>query len=483
MEENTQKTPTEKKEPDKAQELNPEDIFLFEAGVNAKEIKLDPAQPGQPVTGTISGISFKDVLLFHLYSFYTSPKIEPKVRAEVKRSHDFIKRVFIDLNIKLKENIKEIDISFKCKANTTEEEMEKHINTPYVMFTVAIIYGRREEFLKVVGGEDLAIPMEVFRKPGHYVDQVLKYNYPKEGEQLDIWSTIDLDIKEKIEDQSVLVEGIKLSPGEYKLIDSINLLLHNKSQTTNPDEENFYSGNEPIVKDHYGKDISIAPIIRVKPSELYNQYKAGKKVSGEDIKEIKRLIQDLQDKKFYIRYERRIKAQGKTKEDKIQRIETYAPLLHKAQFYEMTPEERNRIDSGDSDLKDHKEELILQLNPIFKDQINTKYIKYPADINRRMLIAHGGSHNWQKSTLLLRDYLFRELSSKRYSPEINYDKLLYQLGLETYVKQSRKKLIKKNLNKAIEVNKNLGLLLIVKEATGSQGQLKYIFHLNRDFIQ
>jgi len=480
MEDKARKGPQENPEEIKIPDLKT--LIANGEAIAVDKVDFDP-KSGK---GNIVFRSFKDMLLFQLHILYTTPKINPNLKAEIKGSYDYIKRVYAEISIKLKPDMTGIDVEFKQIAETTEEEAQKFINTPYVLLAVARIEGREKEYLKAIGGEDLGLQTGTMRKSAYYIDHLLRYDYPKRGggDQLELWASVDPDIKEKIEDHSVLVEGIKLSPGEYKLIDCINYLLHTKSQTTAPGEEKtFYSGNEPAQIVPYGKERSVAPIIRIKPSELYNQYKAGKKPSGEDIKEVKSLLQGLQDRKFYIRYQRKVKAQGKNKEDKIQRIETYAPLLHILKFYEYTQEEVNRVDSGDRELKDRREELIIQLNPIFKDQINTQYIRYPLDIDRRMLIAHGGSHKRQQSTLLLRDYLLREFSHKRYKPEINYDKLLYQLGLEKYIKESRKQLIKKNLSKAIEVNKNLGLLLRVEEATGSQGQLKYIFHLNKDFIQ
>ena len=73
------------------------------------------------------------------------------------------------------------------------------------------------------------------------------------------------------------------------------------------------------------------------------------------------------------------------------------------------------------------EETIIVLNPIFRRQIDSKFVSYPNDINRRTIIAYG-SHNLPEITIRLRDYLMREHSSKRYQPEISLDKLYYLLS-------------------------------------------------------
>ena len=79
------------------------------------------------------------------------------------------------------------------------------------------------------------------------------------------------------------------------------------------------------------------------------------------------------------------------------------------------------------------------MNPIFRDQIDTKYIEFPEDMQKRLVIAAGGHKKVTASMQILLEYLLREISASRYSPQINEDKLPYMLGLEKYVKQNRKK--------------------------------------------
>ncbi|HLB52485.1 MAG TPA: hypothetical protein VJK48_02105, partial [Chlamydiales bacterium] len=85
--------------------------------------------------------------------------------------------------------------------------------------------------------------------------------------------------------------------------------------------------------------------------------------------------------------------------------------------------------------------MIIALNPLLTDQINSKYVEYPSDINKRMVIAAGGHRLVTESMIALRDYLLRELSARRFQPEINEEKLFLILKLEKYLKSKRKKLI------------------------------------------
>ena len=87
-----------------------------------------------------------------------------------------------------------------------------------------------------------------FKRSGHLTDQILKYNYPKDNSsQLSLWDALKDGTKTDIEVAGVevteVVEGIKLTPSETKVIDSLCKLLHENSQTLEPKKEGYYSGN------------------------------------------------------------------------------------------------------------------------------------------------------------------------------------------------------------------------------------------------
>jgi len=126
-----------------------------------------------------------------------------------------------------------------------------------------------------------------------------------------------------------------------------------------------------------------------------------------------------------------------------------------------------------------QEDTVIALHPIFRRQIDSKFILYPSDINRRTFIAYG-SHMLSDIALRLRDYLMRELSSKHYTPEIMLDRL-YWLLAEKWMKESRKKKVKEFTNKAIETVLNLGLLKSYEIVTGATGELKVVFTLNKEW--
>lgn len=321
---------------------------------------------------------------------------------------------------------------------------------------------------------------ERYRQSGHLVDQKLKYK-PKSESQLTIFDYLSPKAQEEIQKYELKVEGIHLTPPQDKLINTLNKLLHSKSEHIDSKSPLFYLGNDAPALTPYGKKDTPSAVIRFTPHELYSEYIGSKDYSGADIAFIKEVLGQISDKKFLITYDRHRKVKsGKKTEKLIDKIVEFQPLIKVIRFYEgLSEHESRQINSGEGD--SDKGEIVLALNPIFTDQIDTKYIEYPVDINRRMVIAAGGANRVTQSMSLLRDWLFRALSNKQRTWEIDEKNLPSALKLDKYVKQGRKKLLRERIEKDIQAMVNLGLVLKAEKTTGAKGQLKYIFHLNKDY--
>lgn len=313
-----------------------------------------------------------------------------------------------------------------------------------------------------------------FRRSGHLTDQMLKYNYPKDI-QPSLFDNLQSETLKDIEVAGVevaqIVEGIKLSPSEIKVIDCLCKLLHETSQTSDAKKKDYYSGNIGYELVEYGGEKNTpAPKLAFTLYELTREYKGGEYVAGKDIENVKQILTELDSKRFLLSYvETTRKKDGGRIEKK---IEDFKKLI---QIVKISQTEYSKEDIELS----KKEETIIALNPIFRRQIDSKFILYPNDINRRTIIAYG-SHNLSDIALRLRDYLIRELSSKRYQPEINLDKLYYLLA-EKWMRESRKKKVKEYTEKALETVKTLGLLLSYEIKTASTGEPKVVFTLNKDW--
>jgi len=315
-----------------------------------------------------------------------------------------------------------------------------------------------------------------FKRSAHLTDQILKYTYPKDkNSQLSIFDSLMDKTKEDIGVTGVevdqIIEGIKLSPSETKVIDCLCKLLHETSQTSDAKKEDYYSGNTGYELVEYGGDKNTpAPKLAFTLYELTREYKGGETIGGKDVENVKQILTELGSKRFLLSY---VETTKKKDGGRIERkIEDFRKLIHIVKI------SQTEYSKEDIELS-KKEETVILLNPIFRRQINSKFILYPNDINRRTIIAYG-SHNLSDIALRLRDYLIRELSSKRYKPEINLHKLYYLLA-EKWMRESRKKKVKEYTEKALETVKALGLLLSYEIKTASTGEPKVVFTLNKDW--
>jgi len=144
-----------------------------------------------------------------------------------------------------------------------------------------------------------------FKRSGHLTDQMLKYSYPKETKgQLSIFDCLKDTTKEAIKTVGVvevtqIVEGIKLSPSETKVIDCLCKLLHENSQTFEPEKKDYYSGNKGFDLIEFSGEKNIqAPKLAFTLYELAKEYKGGEYVSGKDIDNTKQILTELDNKRF-----------------------------------------------------------------------------------------------------------------------------------------------------------------------------------------
>ncbi|WP_194848447.1 hypothetical protein [Candidatus Neptunochlamydia vexilliferae] len=326
--------------------------------------------------------------------------------------------------------------------------------------------------------------IEKFRQSGHMIDQKLKYEFPKKN-QITIFDMIQSKpIKSKIEKHGFEVKsvGVRLTAPEDKLLNALQTLLHQKSQNLNPHDPDYYKGNVEPTLVIFGKEKKESPRIRIRPGELYKTYLGNANYSGKDIKFVRETLMNLSAKKFLMLFDRKrqVTEKGKTK-ILTDRIEEYQSLIQVIKYTEGIEEKDLKKMSDNTSIFDSKGELIIGFNPILVEQINTKYVEYPTNINKRMVIAAGGHRLVTEAMNILRDYLMRELASKRTTVEINEERLPHVLKLTKYLQSRQKKRVAQRISDAIQTVTNLGLLASFEYVEGREGQMKYIFHINPDF--
>jgi hypothetical protein len=355
-----------------------------------------------------------------------------------------------------------------------EEELRKEpLNWSWILDTMA-----KEEKKTLVK----------YLQSGHFIDQKLISRYGR-GKKMDVKDIVTQTTKEAIKNEEVKVEGVRLSEKEEQTLNGILMLLHEKSDTRKNsknkpiDNRTYYKGNLPAPMVPYGDYYTEAPTIRFKAPELYEAVTGSNSPSLREINYIKGAIWNLADKKFLLIYNRSYKQGRATKTD---RVEAYQPLIMNilTSYKALTNKELEAVDAGNEDIKTQKGEVILTLNPLFIDQIDTKFIEVPTEINSLTREARGGGRVHSGITKL-RDHLLRAISYQKNKGAdktyVNKEKLPSLLGLDKYVKEGRKKLINTRIEESIEACKELNLITEVKVIKGAKGQEKYEFTLNRDY--
>lgn len=285
-----------------------------------------------------------------------------------------------------------------------------------------------------------------YKVSAHFIDEKLKYN--KNNRQTNI-------------------TGIRLTSSENKLIFCLCKLLHYNSNSSKPKGANFYTGNAGCVIVNYGDGRADAPKLSFKLYQLVKEYKGGGRVTGQDIINVKKLIKGLEDKKFEFNHieETKKKGGGRIKRE----VKCQASLIQTLDFSETEYNKQNEEVY-------YKCEMIIVLNPIFRQQIESKYLSYPDDMIERLQMAYG-SKKVHDITFRLMDYLNRERSNKRYTSEIGLEKLYYTLA-DNYMRQQKKGRVKKHTEKALITCIEIGLLQSYRYEELRTGAPKIVFNIN-----
>jgi len=226
------------------------------------------------------------------------------------------------------------------------------------------------------------------------------------------------------------------------------------------------------------------PVISFTLYEVTKEFYGGDTYpSGKNIKDVTQLILNLADdpdKKALIKYKRKFHIEGKKYREIF--IEQYVSLLQISTA--------GYTDFLDGKKIDERREVVVNLHPVFIDQIEDKYIELPLNITKRMIEANGGPNISEITTKLIAE-LARALSNRKKLEKDNNSNPVYKIGKNrlywkvapNYMNKKtgrakRPKLIEEYLTKAIETAIGIGILLEHSVTTGATGELLLQFTLS-----
>lgn len=383
-------------------------------------------------------------------------------------------------------------ITLNIQDNTPREEVEslltEFINGPLSSKVIAIITtGLKIVIEKPISsrGKSKGDKLKrldrnngTFVVSGHSVDQTLKSKQPKPGEQLAL--ELSKTTVEKIgrltgQSTSEAMEWInsrgerwELNAAQFKVLFSVTEILYEKSQTVNPNKEDYYTGNVNPEVILYGGQEMISPKLSVTLYEVAKKYKGNEHVSGKDIKTVSDILWNLSEdpaRRALIRYNSTVKTGKGTRVDI---IEEFQPLVKVAGWETSHFDEKLVLTS-------RTKQVLITLNPVYRHSIADKFLRLPT---MSRMIKAAGTHSISAVTFMLINYLAREHSSNRMEPEIGLTKL-YWIIAEDYMKQSKIYRVKEYFADAVETLKNLGLLDSFKIMPALNGEDKVVFTLNK----
>lgn len=316
-----------------------------------------------------------------------------------------------------------------------------------------------------------------FRLSGHLPEQMLK------GPQLNLFED---PIENPIKGETTKTAHLDLSATESVLVLALGKLLHHYSQTDNPNKPDYYLGNRQdipdglvtsekttlqVIQENAAESLPV-PQMMLPTYQIAWEY-MGKKPSGPDIETVANLITQLSKRFFRLTYKREITGTGKKgKEAKdIRYFNTYQPLIFMGdvgQEYTESGEETENISIQ-----------VITFNPIFIDQIRTKWHEYPEDYIKRIREAWPG-RSIPKTLTQLGLYLnqIRSQKNNNLAPHTIYTTtLLEKLDPVTY-KKSKKRAIEQ-AEKSLDCCKECGFIESWTRRPGQSGETLYEIYINK----
>jgi hypothetical protein len=271
-----------------------------------------------------------------------------------------------------------------------------------------------------------------------------RYKQEKAGE-ISLFDTLPTEQKGELTEAKVTFVGVSLQPNEDRLLAAIQRLL----------SETGYSGNGTPQRGRYskGERKEAYPVLEVTPHALFSAYVAKEDYSGKEQRNAIKALGGLVDKKFYWSYSRKEQDGSKSQ------VKHLGSLI--TDYKEVAREDGKKL-------------LELTVNPVLVDQIDTHYVLYPEDIANRTALHCPGKVI--AAVNRLRDYLAIQVhyhkKKERLEVKIGYERLLYMLELDIYIKKYRKpKRAEEYLLRAINTCKSAGAILSYEVKPGKTGEL------------
>lgn len=340
--------------------------------------------------------------------------------------------------------------------------------------------------------ENLDFLQEIINKPvqksqalikaGLHLEQQ-KFGHRPPAKQRGLFESLLDKTQKDVIKEGIEVIGLDITESQSRALEAIQKLF----------TETDYRGNlqkKTIVADGFGWSGPL-PALEFTPVQYLEAYglkkvktdRGWEEFNGFERADALRALIDLAKNNFLFTYKRHywIEVKGK-KEERIDRLETIAPLIKIIRGWEALQKYEDKIlDRGQSTqaIDEKLKAIAIEPAPIMVQDIHSYFILKPADWRQEIAFKYPWPDKPSKFTFRFIEWLMVQAEQKRRKRqpliiEENIEDIAYHLRLDSYIKTGQKKRIRQIINKAYRIAKELGYL---KSYETIQGKTKELEHL------
>jgi hypothetical protein len=321
-------------------------------------------------------------------------------------------------------------------------------------------------------------PRKSYRLSSHLSEQIVK------GPQLSLFEQALQEVSSEPASKKIYLD---LNTNEQMVVLALGKALHLLSQTDSPEAPDYYMGNRdeipqihqtptetkhPVVKDDEYTTLPV-PQIMTSTQMVAREYMGGVAPSGADKRTVEKLLRNLATRHFKISYVKKSTLKDRHGKPVIreQAVAQKRPLI----FIDTYTDKRTP-EGGPSQ---EKKKLLVTFNPVFIDEIQTKYSEFPEDYIKRL------RENWPGRTipkvlLQLGLYLNQVRSGRNNNlepHEIYIPNLMNKLDPANY--KIRKTQTVEQVQACLDCCIKCGFISSWKKGPGATGELKYFIYINK----
>jgi len=318
----------------------------------------------------------------------------------------------------------------------------------------------------------------------HLEDQ--KFGRKPKPDQPSIFGLLDIEDRERREEHNIKIVGVDFTTSQNKALFALQTLLEKTDHKGNIEGKSVelkpfkYKGLIPSLKFTRSEYLDTYGVTKRQTSRRKFEYNANE--SEESLK----ALRSLSENRYLLSYTKKYFDEKRV--EKYDVIRTVRSLINIIEgFKDLTESEKNTVisDKNSTGTNTKLSHIVVELSPIFIDQIENHYVLKPANVYEEIKIKAPHSSKFVHRFI---DYLLAQVSKRQskykgnninWEIKTNYKTLAHTLKMDSWIKTRNWKQVRGSLNKSYEIAKELGYLEGYKTIEGKMGEIE-LLTLNPD---